>query len=273
MKVRKEIGDKKGTAEAFNNLANVYYEQGNYGRSAKMLEKSLEIMLEIGFQVGIAGTYNNLGTIYQDLGRYQEALDVHEKGLTIREEIGDMPGVAMSLGNLGSVDFDLGNFSKAKERLEKSLELQKEMRLRVFEPEAYAYLSLVLLELGQHVPARQTARKALSVATEMNQKANQGIAKRILGVLEIKQINSNGDTSIDKKTGNRIELQLTESLKIFEELKMEHEIGRSCLELAQLYHLKGDSGEAQKHIFRAEEIFKKLGAMGDLDKANNLEIK
>ncbi|MFQ5823066.1 MAG: hypothetical protein ACE5JB_03325, partial [bacterium] len=79
--------------------------------------------------------------------------------------------------------------------------------------------------------------------------------------------------SIDKKTWNRIELQLTESLKIFEELKMEHEIGRSCLELAQFYQLNENSGEAQKYIFRAKEIFQKLGAMGDLDKVNNLEVK
>jgi len=272
--VREKISDKKGIAEAYNNLGNVYYEQGDYQRSAEMMEKSLKIMHEIGFQIGIAGVYNNLGTTYQDLGRYQEALEMHQGSLAIREEIGDMPGVAMSNANLGYVSLDLYDFDQAKNYLEKGLHLMDEMDLRAYdyEPQTRVWLSQALLGLGQHAKAEKMASEALDIAEELNQKASQGFAKRIFGVIELKQINSN-DTSIDKKTCNRIELQLTESLKIFEELKMEHEIGRSCLELAHLYHLKGDSGEAQKHIFRAKEIFKKLGAMGDLDKANNLEIK
>ncbi len=184
-----------------------------------------------------------------------------------------MPGVAMSYGNLGSVSIDLHNFNQAKEYLEKSLYLMEEIELRFYEAQTRVWLSQALLELGQQAQAKQMALKALKTAKEINQKASLGSAKRILGVIGIEKIRYSDTKPTDQNQLKKIERQLTESLKIFEELNMEHEVGRSCLELAHLYHLKGDSGEAQKHIFRAEEIFKKLGAMGDLDKANNLEIK
>jgi len=270
---REKISDKKGIAEAYSNLSNVFYEQGNYQKSADMLEKSLEIMHAVGFRSGIAGAYNNLGTIYQDLGRYQEALEMHQESMAIREEIADMPGVAMSYGNLGSVSIDLHNFNQAKEYLEKSLYLMEEIELRFYEAQTRVWLSQALLELGQQAQAKQMALKALKTAKEINQKASLGSAKRILGVIGIDKIRYSATNPTDQNQLKKIERQLTESLKIFEELNMEHEVGRSCLELAHLYHLKGDSGEAQKHIFRAKEIFKKLGAMGDLDKAKNLEIK
>ena len=272
LKVREEIGDKKGIAEAYNNLANVYYEQGNYGESAKMLEKGLVIMNEIGFRVGIAGTCNNLGTIYQDQGRYQEALTMHEKSLAIREQIGDMPGVAMSYGNLGEVDLDLGNLSRAKERLEKSIELQKEMGLRVFESQAHAWLGLVLVELGQLGEAKQIALKALNVASEMNQKGSEGIAKRVLAMIRLEQLKGEGGNSLGREAWKEIGMHLRETLEIFQELNMEHEVGRSYLELARFSQLFGDAAEGHTYLLRAKEIFKKLGASGDYEKAKKLEV-
>lgn len=273
LELREEISDKKGIGETFNNCGIVSFYEGNYEKSAEMLEKSIKIMHEIGFRSGIAGTYNTLGAIYQYQGRYQQSFDIHQKGLDISEETGDIPGIVISCANLGAASLEMKNFRQAREYLEKCLHLMKEMANRVHEPQIRVWLSQALVELGKYKEAKEMALKALEMAKEINQKAMQAFSKRALGVIELKQLKVKKGTSIDKKTCNRIERQLTESLKILEELKMEHEIGRSCLELAHLYHLKRDSGEAQKHIFRAKEIFKKLGAMGDLEKTNNLEIK
>ncbi|MEO8398974.1 MAG: tetratricopeptide repeat protein, partial [Ignavibacteriaceae bacterium] len=270
LELREKISDKKGIAEAYNNLSNVYYEQGNYQKSAEMMEKSLNIMIEIGFKIGIAGSYNNLGSIYQDLGKYKEAFEMHKKSLTIREEIGDMPGVAVSKANLGYISLDLHKYNEANEYLVKCINLMEEMELKFYESHTRVWLSQSLAELGQYTQAKNTALKALQVAEELNQKSAQAFAKRMLATIEMIQLERSGQVNDELIIWERIERQLNEALQIFNELKMEHEIGRSYFELAKYFKQKGDLKGSQKFINESKKIFESLGALGDLEKIEKL---
>lgn len=266
LKIRQTIADKKGIAETYNNLANVYYEQGDYQKSAEMLEKSLEIMIEIGFRVGIAGTYNNLGTIYQDQGRFEKAYEVHTKSLNIRQEIGDQPGVAMSYANLGSVCMDLKQWDEARQYLEKSLRLIGKMGLKVYEPQIRIWFSQVLAEFQNWEEARQEAEKALALANELRQRSLEAMARRILGEIAMARLETSAPPAKGNSASLQIETLLSESIQIFEELHMEHEIGRSYLALARFLSLRNETDRAQELFRKAQEIFQKLNAYGDLDK-------
>lgn len=270
LELREEISDKKGIAETYNNLGLVYIEEGDYKKAAEMMEMSIKIMNEVGFRSGIAGTYNNLGAIYQDLGRYPEAFDVHQTSLSIREETGDIPGMVLSYGNLGAVCLDMRKFEEARDHLTKSLRLAQERGLKIYEPQVRVWLSQALLELGEESEAKKVATKAQDIAESLNQKAYQGFTTRVLGIIELKRHETVEPDVKDQKTFEKGELLLTESLKIFEEMKMEHEIGRTCLEFVRFYRLTGDDSTTKKFAHRAREIFRKLGAMGDLEKLNQL---
>ena len=269
--LREKIADKKGIAETYNNLANIHCEEGDYQQAADKLEKSIKIMSEIGFRTGIAGTSMNLGTVYKDLGRHDDSLKMLQKSLRISEEIENMPVVALSLANLGSVNLELQDFSQARKNLEKSLQLMQDLDFKIFEPQARVWLSHALLELGLEFEAKQMAIKAQEIAEDLNQKAIQGFAKRILGVIELNQLKNKTLTSADHELQKRIQHLLRESLHIFEELKMEHEFGRTCLELAKFYLQYGNEDASQNYKNRAKGIFEKLHALGDLEKANKIK--
>lgn len=268
--LREKIEDKKGVADSYGNLANVYCEEGNYTKAAEMLERANKILIEIGFRIGIAGTYVNLGTVYQNLGRYDDSLKMHQRSLEISEEIGNTPILVLSYSNLGSVYNDLQNFELAKEYLEKGLKLMDDMEFKVFESQGLIWLSQALLGLGQLSDANEVILRAYKNAEDLNQKAYQGLAKRVLGAIGLKRLEDDEDTLRDKKARDSVEIHLEESLKIFEEMKMEHEIGRTCLEFARFYRLTGNDSSTEKFAHRAREIFQNLGAMGDLEKVNLL---
>jgi eukaryotic-like serine/threonine-protein kinase len=272
LKLREEVSDQKGIAEVYNNLGYMHYELGNYNKSAEMFEKGLEIMLKIGFRVGIAGGYNNLGSVYQDLGRYEEARTMHEKSLTIRGEIGDVPGIAMSFGNLGSVNLDLNELDTAMTQLESSLAMQREMGVRVFLSHTFIWQAEVLLKQGKLDEARRVAEDALAESRGTNQRGNEGKAIRVLATVNLERLQTAEDplrAELVREAGQF----LHESLEILEAVKMEHEVGRTCVELARLNFISGNISEGQSYLERAQSVFERLGAMGDYNKAEEIKQK
>ena len=271
LELREKIADKKGIAEAYNNLGIISIEQGDYEKAAEMMEKSIGLMSEIGFRIGIAGTYTNLGAIYHDQGRYQDAFETHQKSLSISKEMANLPGQILSYANLGPVCIDLGKYDEAITYLEQCIDLMHTMKIKIYEPQARVSLSRAFLELGKPAKAKEEALKAMDVAQELKQKASLGFANRMLGMVEADELKRGAAEITNSEKRDVVERHLEESLEIFTELKMEHEKGRTHLELANFYKLTGNKIGFEEHLARASETLVKLGASGDLRRIQEVE--
>ena len=271
LEIRQAVADKKGMAETYNNLGITYIEQGAYDKAAKMMEKSIDIMRSIGFTIGIAGTSLNLGCIYQDQGKFEEAYLMHKQSYTLSEEMNNKPVAALSLSNLGLVCLEQRKIKLAVEHLQKSLDLMDNLDFRVNEPQTQVWLSQALLESGDEKRAAEISQIAYENAEKLQQKANLGIAKRWLATLQLRLMKDN--ILVENIKTSPVESLLNESKKIFTQLNMEHELGRSCLELIRYYQRINENDQIQENTKKAQLIFKKLGAMGDLRKLEQAIIK
>jgi tetratricopeptide (TPR) repeat protein len=83
----------------------VHQDLGDYAKALLFQEKSLKIKEEIGDRRGIAISLNNLGNLHWNLGDYARALAFYERSLKIQEEIGDRDGEALTLANLCDTRF------------------------------------------------------------------------------------------------------------------------------------------------------------------------
>src|SRR5690606_29328553 len=70
-------------AFAYQLVANMYSNQGDYEQSMRMRERSLEIYEASGFRKDLIGGYSNLSSDLRTLGRYGESRQALEKGLRI----------------------------------------------------------------------------------------------------------------------------------------------------------------------------------------------
>jgi tetratricopeptide (TPR) repeat protein len=271
LELREKIADKKGIAETCNNLGIIYCEQGNYEKAAEMMERSIHLMSEIGFRVGIAGTYTNLGAIYQDQGRYNESYETHQKSLSISKEMGSLPGEILSYANLGPVCNDLEKYDQAIEYLENGIGLMRKLNMRIYEPQAFVNLSRAKLGLGKIAESKEAALEGVKLAEEFKQKASLGFAKRMLGIIETVEPNSKTEGAVGPDNVKRAETHLKESQQLFAELKMEHELARTHLELANLYKLVGNKTGFREMLASAKETLERLGASGDLKRIREIE--
>lgn len=270
MEMREKIADKKGLAETRNNLALIFIEKGQYEKAAELLEESIEQMNQIGFRVGIAGTYNNLGAVYQDLGRLENAYKVHQKSLKICEATHDIPGEILSYANIGSVNVELGNGQTAVKSLEKSIALMDARKIMVLKPQALYWLSRAFLSLGNIQSAQDTAEKAHQEALRLNQRVSQGFTNRILGMIGLERLTQMLHKTDLSNFKEEIHKYFSESLEIFESLKMEHEFARTCLEIAKFFKWTKESNQYDRYFHIAKEIFERLGATHDLKKIEEI---
>jgi len=93
--IRTILGDKRGIADSYNNIANVYYDSFDNKKAIEYNVKSLKIHEGIDSKQGIALTYGNLGLIYIDMNEYKQALKYFFKQLSLAKLINDR---AMILG-------------------------------------------------------------------------------------------------------------------------------------------------------------------------------
>ena len=98
--LRRELGDKRGTAGPLSNLGIVARKQGDYIQAMALYEEALALQRELGDKGGTAGSLNNLGNVAREQGDYTRAVALYEEALALWRELGDKWGTAHSLEGL-----------------------------------------------------------------------------------------------------------------------------------------------------------------------------
>ena len=195
-----EGNDSPSVADSFNNMANVYNDQGKYEEALEMHAESLAIRTRIygDNHPLVADSWNNIGEVLRHTGKYEEALEMHAKSLELRTRIygGDShPLVADSFNNLGVVYERKGDLENALVHHQKGLEI----KLKLLGSEhplvatSFYNLGLVYEGKGDFENALVQNQKALEIRTRVFGSAhplvamsfnNIGVVYRCMGDLE-----------------------------------------------------------------------------------------
>ena len=164
--------DKKWASHAgglMNNLANVYVEQGDYGKALEYYGKALAILERVlgSEHPDTATTYNNMAVVYDVQGDYEKALEYYGKALAIRERVlgSEHPDTASTYNNLGVVYKDQGDYKKALECYGKALAIRERV-LGAEHPDTattYNNMANVYAAQGDYEKALEYYGKALAV--------------------------------------------------------------------------------------------------------------
>jgi len=127
LKIRREIGDKKGEASSLNNIGLNYKSQGDYDKTLEYYTKSLLIQEKTGYQPGISSSLNNIGNLFWETGDFDKAIEYYNKSLVIQEKSGDKKGMSVTMNNLGNIYDDQKKLDKAIEYFNKSVILKEEI--------------------------------------------------------------------------------------------------------------------------------------------------
>jgi serine phosphatase RsbU (regulator of sigma subunit) len=128
LKTMKEIGNKKGIAQALYQIGEIYIGQTDYVKALTYSQQSLEIMEEIGDKRGIADCLEDIGnyTEFQDKN-LQKALEYYQRALKLSEQINYKKRTAYLQGNIARVYSKLNNLNEALKYNFLSLKIKEEL--------------------------------------------------------------------------------------------------------------------------------------------------
>lgn len=242
------INDQKGISDIYNNLANMYVDQGDYKTGLSYYLKSLKIRLETNDKRGAAANYNNIGNTYLELGNYAESLSYLFKGLLLREELNDEEAISNSLSNIAGVYFYLG---KNKEALDYNL---RSLAIDERSGNKQGIMSSLILVGGvyvnQHEPdkALEAFTKALKISEEMENTGS--IALCLMNI---------GEVYISQKKYIEAEASFKKALTIWEENQDQSSIATTNTNLGIIYLHTGRVQKSLQYLTKGYTIASAIG--------------
>ncbi len=138
-----------------NNIAGLYYHQGEYSKAEIFYQQALELDKQrLGsHHLNVAINLNNLAVLCKEFGKYTQAEDYHKQSLEIRKrQLGNHhPDVAISLGNLAFLYNNNQQYNKSLEYFELAITCQynhlRSQFVYVNEQDHQLYLNRIKLTL------------------------------------------------------------------------------------------------------------------------------
>ena len=86
LKIRRDIGDKRGVGATLLDFGNFVDDRGDHDQALKLYKESLQIQRDIGNESLQAICLNNIGSVYSEKGQYEDALTYFQQALQLREK-------------------------------------------------------------------------------------------------------------------------------------------------------------------------------------------
>lgn len=119
----KEIGFKKGEANAHNDFGNNYIQKAMMNQATASYFKALSIYDEMGNWDGVGMTSANIANLYASQNEFAKAHQFLQRSLEAYKQAGQTRDQFIALGNIGNVYFSEGNYPQALNYMQQALAL------------------------------------------------------------------------------------------------------------------------------------------------------
>ncbi|MBR9999076.1 MAG: tetratricopeptide repeat protein [Cyclobacteriaceae bacterium] len=169
-------GDTVTMESAINNLGNIHFQQGNLDTALSYYEKSLMLATRINRRSSMAMANSNIGLILSEKGRYIEALEYLLRSREIKEEREDAYGLASELNSIGMIFFLLEDYEKAFDYWDQHRYLAEMLKDKNAISISMDNFAALYSARKDHYQALDYARKGLALTEEIGNKIGQASA-------------------------------------------------------------------------------------------------
>lgn len=180
-------GNRRGIADAIDNLARVRHALGDLGGASEAYARSLDMYRSMGDQQAVGRTLNTCGMVAWSQGQNDLALARFQESLTISRSLGDKPGQAKSLNNIGTLHHSAGEFDQARALYRDSLALCRELGERRTTSHILCNLGMIEGRFGRHDDALECFSEAQTLGEALGDRWMQGYTRLHRGMLQARQ--------------------------------------------------------------------------------------
>lgn len=164
----RDLGDPMGEQGCLAGLGVTHQQHGKYDEALSCLDEALNINRGNGFRLGEASVLNYLGLVHQGMKDYDAAVDCHRQSATTHHALGNTFGEAVALANLSWAHQRAGHPEEAIPTHTRSLTLCRTLGDRYNEAEQHWGLGEAHQALGHPDDARTHHHRAIDILQEIN---------------------------------------------------------------------------------------------------------
>jgi serine phosphatase RsbU (regulator of sigma subunit) len=240
-----KLTNDKDLASANRKIGVLYGEINNYDKAIEYTHKAIEISEKIGDKKGLAFCYNNIANFYQSKGKltedtlcYNKALRFHFKQIELRKEFKDTTWLYLAYSNASIAYVNLHQYEKAIEILTLSKDFYQGKKIHENSMAlVYSNLGDAYLGLAHKTGRPEYLRKALHYYSDLTNNFYRNIGNHD-DFAEILQ--KAGEVYYEMEQYDRSMETLNRAYEMFRSLHHNEGMSSSARRLAKLYERQGD---------------------------------
>jgi tetratricopeptide (TPR) repeat protein len=208
LKLRRTMGDERGSAASLNYIGVVQGERGDTKAADASFKEALDIQNRIGDKRGLGATLLDYGSFLDDRGNHDKALALYQQSYQIQRDLKNESMQARCLNNIGSVYSNMGRYEDALIYFQRALELREKAKVPGDIVEVLNNLGETSKSMGQYDQAISQYMRALDLRRNMGDKRGAAIESYSIGT--VFEYQGRFGAAVNSKQ---------EALKVFEDLK------------------------------------------------------
>jgi len=257
--IYRELNDNGGLAKCENLLGSIYGERGDLAKAKAYFLNSLALINPENDVEFAAALETNLGILENIQGQTNNSIKHLTNALASYTKLGNNRRVTDIKHNIGMVYLESGDYESALATFDEAIEIAKQGSFISTLSLIYLAKSQALVETDELYYASEFADKALDISNSTDDKLTSADSYRVKGIIERSM-----------KNFNAAETYLLTSLRINTNLKNEHNIALTSLELADLYEEKNNSESKESYLTGALNYFKQINAFKEVKKIEDM---
>lgn len=169
-KISEELGDLKGVGRTYLNLGSVLVEQKKYEKGLRYYNKALKLFQHLADTQHIAICWNNIANIYQLTHQPDTAISYYLASLENTRKVGDLRSTVITLGNIANIYSTKGDYREALNYYHQALKIHEDLGNVNSIIIATANISDTYFKLGMYHTAYSYANRSLDLALKYNMK-------------------------------------------------------------------------------------------------------
>ncbi len=143
------VGDKATVGRCSNNLANIAYMRGDFGRALGSYIMAMAAFQHAGLDQGVAEAWHNVAAVHRDRGDLTSAREAAERGVEAAYDSGDLALVGQTLAGRAEIRMLSGDARFAAREISRAIAIHKRIGDVVREAEDSRIEALIMLSLGE----------------------------------------------------------------------------------------------------------------------------
>jgi len=292
--------DKKGIADAYNRIGNVYSFQNENKLALEFYQKCLDIRMELEDSKGISNVYNNIAISYKNENQHGIAIEYFFKALKESQKRNDQTDIASYYSSIASVYAGIPDYKNAIENYILSLEITKNLNTDLAEAYIYNSLGNIYQSISSYEESLKYFLNALEIYDKLDHKDGISMIYNNLGIVysRLKEVDkalnyyekslemdrasgfkegeatalNNIGTAYDEK-GDKVKAleYYNKALEINKEIDLPNGIATAYNNIGLIYLDLGDYEKAYKNLWKSTELSKEINDLYSLsNNYNNL---